>query len=291
MSRTFFLAALFLLGSGYVEEIEQHRQQIDRKFADPLTSPLAVFAIWRLDQDEMLIGRAAGSDVMLEDDSVELRHARIVPKEDESGQAAFEVYGMQGKVLSFPRSEDMDGQIWRVNQKLRIGRFLLVLQIHPAGPVVRAIDLESQAVKDFHGLAYFPVDPAFRIQGRIEPQTPLTAIRMIDTQGWQRPAWVYGQLHFEIGRQAQQLSLIVFDEHPAPGSNFMLIFRDATSGHQSYPACRYLYVPFREEGSVEVDFNRASNPFCAYADGFACPLPLPGNTLEVAIQAGEKSYH
>jgi uncharacterized protein len=37
-----------------------------------------------------------------------------------------------------------------------------------------------------------------------------------------------------------------------------------------------------------LDFNRATNPPCAYTDLATCPLPPPENRLPVPIEAGEK---
>lgn len=42
------------------------------------------------------------------------------------------------------------------------------------------------------------------------------------------------------------------------------------------------------EGRTTVDFNRSLLPPCAFADHFVCPFPPPGNTLGVAIAAGER---
>jgi uncharacterized protein (DUF1684 family) len=37
-----------------------------------------------------------------------------------------------------------------------------------------------------------------------------------------------------------------------------------------------------------VDFNRATNLWCAYTDFATCPLPPAENRLPIAIEAGEK---
>jgi len=67
------------------------------------------------------------------------------------------------------------------------------------------------------------------------------------------------------------------------------IFTDLTSGVTTYPACRFLTVVGpRENGRVDLDFNRATNPACAYTDFATCPLPPPGNHLSVRVEAGEK---
>ncbi len=37
-----------------------------------------------------------------------------------------------------------------------------------------------------------------------------------------------------------------------------------------------------------LDFNFAYSPYCAYADGYSCPLPPAENWLPVRIEAGER---
>ena len=39
-----------------------------------------------------------------------------------------------------------------------------------------------------------------------------------------------------------------------------------------------------------VDFNYAYNPYCAYNEGWSCPLTPAENRLTVDIRAGEMSY-
>ena len=52
-----------------------------------------------------------------------------------------------------------------------------------------------------------------------------------------------------------------------------------------------LYVPRPgADGRVQVDFNRAYNPPCAFTAFATCPLPPPENRLDLAITAGEKAY-
>ena len=70
-------------------------------------------------------------------------------------------------------------------------------------------------------------------------------------------------------------------------------FRDATSGPESYGAGRYMdsHRPgFRQlpNGKLEVDFNYAYNPYCAYNHKYRCPIPPQENSLNVSILAGEK---
>ncbi len=68
------------------------------------------------------------------------------------------------------------------------------------------------------------------------------------------------------------------------------VFRDLTSGKDTYSAARFLEAEAPEDGAVVLDFNQAYNPPCAYNPYTTCPLPSPENRLRVAIPAGEKIY-
>jgi uncharacterized protein (DUF1684 family) len=85
------------------------------------------------------------------------------------------------------------------------------------------------------------------------------------------------------------------------GGGLFLPFRDATSGHETYGAGRYLFDTVKNTdglslelapGSDEVviDFNYAYNPSCVYDDCWACPLAPRENWLQVSIRAGEMAY-
>jgi uncharacterized protein (DUF1684 family) len=68
-----------------------------------------------------------------------------------------------------------------------------------------------------------------------------------------------------------------------------LVFADATTGTTTYGAGRQLYAPPPSpDGSVVLDFNRTTNLPCAYTDFTTCPVPLPQNRMQVAIEAGEQ---
>jgi uncharacterized protein (DUF1684 family) len=66
------------------------------------------------------------------------------------------------------------------------------------------------------------------------------------------------------------------------------VFADSTSGAGSY-RFRFLRPAAPDaDGRTTVDFNRALLPPCAFADHFVCPFPPPGNTLDIAVEAGER---
>jgi hypothetical protein len=68
------------------------------------------------------------------------------------------------------------------------------------------------------------------------------------------------------------------------------IFKDLTSGSETYPAGRFLYAALPRGGTVALDFNRAHNPPCAFTPFATCPLPPPQNHVKVRIAAGALNY-
>ena len=65
-------------------------------------------------------------------------------------------------------------------------------------------------------------------------------------------------------------------------------FIDATSGHETYGAGRYLDLEAEPDGTYSLDFNLAYHPYCVYAPTYSCPLTPAENRLPVRIEAGER---
>jgi uncharacterized protein (DUF1684 family) len=78
------------------------------------------------------------------------------------------------------------------------------------------------------------------------------------------------------------------------GGGLFVPVKDATAGHETYGAGRYLLDTVKgadlgstPSGALVVDLNFAYNPSCAYDPAWVCPLAPPGNTLAVPVRAGE----
>ena len=71
-----------------------------------------------------------------------------------------------------------------------------------------------------------------------------------------------------------------------------MLFRstDLTSGQSSDSEGRYVDLEPLHHGRFQLDFNYAYNPYCAYNPNWNCPVPPVENRLDVAIEAGEKSF-
>ncbi len=154
---------------------------------------------------------------------------------------------------------------------------------HPQSPLTPA----QQA--SFGGLAYYPRDDAFVIRAPLETEgVDLDEdIVMPTTTGGEQTYRRAGVVRFEVEGAPAQVTL-----YASPGSpELFLPFRDATSGDETYGAGRYLEVePPSLDGNVEIDFNYAYNPYCAYNALWSCPIPPGENWLSVPIRAGERSF-
>jgi uncharacterized protein len=141
----------------------------------------------------------------------------------------------------------------------------------------------------FTGLPYFDYDPALRLLAAVEPAERVR--REIATSGEQPYSFTrFAKARFELDG-ARELDLYWLDGY---GGGIFLSFADATSGHETYGACRYLLDTVKgadlgeEDGRLVLDFNFAYNPSCAYDPRWVCPLAPPGNRLPVAVRGGER---
>jgi uncharacterized protein (DUF1684 family) len=135
----------------------------------------------------------------------------------------------------------------------------------------------------FTGLSYYEPDAAFDLVVTVEPVSSADSEIVIETTtGDTRRYRRYGRFRFNVGGQDTELTI-----YEAPYGYF-LPFVDASAGVETYAAGRYLEPDELEDGTFHIDFNLAYNPYCAYNEGWSCPITPTENRLNVAIRAGEK---
>lgn len=139
----------------------------------------------------------------------------------------------------------------------------------------------------FNGLSYFPADPAYRVTARLEPfadKTQKLVVRMSD--GSEEVYDKFAHAVFNLNGETCRLLIVRVQD------TYSILFRDATSGQETYGGGRYLEINPAQltDSQVLLDFNTAYNPYCAYNPTYACPLPPAENKLTTAVKAGER-YH
>jgi hypothetical protein len=169
-----------------------------------------------------------------------------------------------------------------------VGRVRISLFEKDGRLAIRARDSESPRRSAFTGLAYFPVDPAYRVEGSYEPYGAPREVDVPSSRGPARKALAPGVVRFALAGRVYQLEPTV--ESPEDETLFF-VFSDATAPKETYGGGRFLRTkrPKAGESKVVLDFNLAENPPCSLTPFASCPLALPKNTLPIRVEAGEKA--
>lgn len=145
--------------------------------------------------------------------------------------------------------------------------------------------LTAEQKRHFTGFSYFPEDPALVLEVMIEEFDPRLPVKMQTSTGEIQLYERYGKFSFIVDGQKVELTLYANLE-----GGYFLPFVDALAGCETYGAGRYVEPQPLEGDRFLVDFNLAYNPYCAYNDGWSCPLTPAENHLNVPIRAGEKQF-
>ena len=144
-------------------------------------------------------------------------------------------------------------------------------------------------------ISFFPADRSYCVWAAFTP-TPGGKTFLVPTHsGKQKPFRDYGTLAFSIHDTAYTLHLYQSVDlvGGAAGNAYLFLpFNDFTNYESTYGGGRYidLSVSDIKDNGVVLDFNKCYNPYCAYADGFSCPIPPSENYLKKYIVAGEKVF-
>ena len=159
--------------------------------------------------------------------------------------------------------------------------------VHESGKrlSLRVWDPNGKQVREFAGFAWFPVDANYRVVARFIPDAKPTNIPVINTYGDADVLPSEGVVEFTLNGETVRLR--PFTTRP---KRFYFVFRDGSSGHETYDTARFLYSDLLDDGTTVLDFNQAYNPPCAFNKYTTCPLPIKENRLAVKILAGEKDY-
>lgn len=167
---------------------------------------------------------------------------------------------------------------------VRVGSYTLVAD-GPAGREVLTVFASRHSAKS---PVYYDLSAELRFSGPLLPPERHGTVRVLGVDGIEVEAAEAGSVQVPFGGTVVRLRVLRI---PSPGgeeSELEIYFRDATNGHSTYPAGRFVSLSPAAGGRYRLDFNRARNPFCAYSSAYPCPAPWRGNTIPIAIDAGER---
>jgi uncharacterized protein (DUF1684 family) len=250
------------------------------------TGWLTPIALYWLKQGENSFGRASTQAFVVDDAALAPDTGAFVLKD---GRVRYVAHG--SKAMSYlgkpVTSLDLKSDADEKPTELVAGKLHFML-IERAGHLgIRVRDSVSPNRLQFKGLEYFPVRADWHIQARFEPYVPERRIPIVNILGMTEEMSSPGAIVFEHEGRTWRLDAIL----EAPGDRELFVmFSDATSGKQTYGGGRFLYVGLPDADRIEVDFNEAFNPPCAFTDFATCPLPPPQNRLALEVDAGELKY-
>lgn len=183
-------------------------------------------------------------------------------------------------VVEQPVQHDMAGQ----PDKVTLDALTLIVIKRGERVGIRFFDNNSPRRQDFTDLNWYPIDPAYRLTARFVAYEPAKQITYGNVLGDQVEEPSPGYIAFSVNGVDCQLDAL------PRGNKLFFNFRDATNGETTYGAGRFLVTDGPQDGIVTVDFNQATNPYCAYTDYATCPLPPAQNRLPVPISAGEQKF-
>jgi uncharacterized protein (DUF1684 family) len=245
---------------------------------------LTVAGLHFLEQGDNRIGSDPANDIVLAFPDVP-RHVGVIRVDGTSVR----IRAAEGRALQINDSARSESELHGAFDKqptdtVQFGRVSFF--VHYSGPrlALRVRDQDRALRTQFRGLRWYDPDPSYRTEGAFHPYEAPRVVQIPNILGDIEPFNAIGTVTFELRGVQHTME--------AWGSlkSLWFVFRDQTSGRDTYPSARFLYTPPVDGNRVVIDFNYAQNPPCAYNPYTTCPLPPAQNRLSVGIEAGEKVY-
>jgi hypothetical protein len=153
--------------------------------------------------------------------------------------------------------------------------------------------LKDKDRKHFEGLGFFKFDAAYVVNAKFKKSPNENPFEM-KTSTERRPMYIkYGELSFELKGKHYKLNIyqnLELIEKEGYEDYLFLPFLDETNGLESYGGGRYIDARIPSGDTMEIDFNKAYNPYCAYNDKYSCPIVPRENYMKTKIEAGVKAF-
>jgi len=149
--------------------------------------------------------------------------------------------------------------------------------------------------KDLKSLHFYEPKESYRVTADFERTPDAEEFDMATVSGVKRVYVKYGTASFTIEGETLQLAIyksLRLARMPQYRDHLFMPFNDETNGNETYGGGRYLDLKIGDikDGKIVLDFNKVYNPYCAYSEGYNCPIPPRENNLNFPIKAGEMQF-
>jgi uncharacterized protein (DUF1684 family) len=238
--------------ASYQKEIESWRVQRETNLKKD-GSWLTVAGLYWLREGESTVGADPENDFVLPEGTAP---AFVGAFTYENGKVTFRASDGITVVQKGKEEKAVSAVALEPGEKNAVALGKLSMWVHASGPrlAIRLRDLDSPIRKEFTGLQWFPVEPAYRVTAKFTPHSKPKDVEILnmlgDIERYQSP----GVVDFELQGQAIRMEPVSDSD-----AGLWFIFKDQTSGKETYPSARFLRTDNPKDGSVVVDFNKAYN--------------------------------
>src|SRR5262245_61875130 len=190
---------------------------------------------------------------------------------------------LKDRALTAPIGLNDDGQ--PSADELVAGSVRLVIHLSGDKRSLRVRDPSGEQARSFAGFKWFPIDEQYRVVGRFIKDAQRSKRQVVNTLGDLDTYTTEGVIEFTL--LGKKMSVRPFTTRP---KRFYMVFKDESSGKETYDTARFLYSDLADDGTTVLDFNEAYNPPCSFNPYTTCPIPLKENSLPIKILAGERAY-
>jgi len=142
------------------------------------------------------------------------------------------------------------------------------------------------------GHQFFDINPNLLIEADFKVYDNAEQIELKTSTSRLAEYNVYGKASFVLDGKNLELNVyqsIRMLSDPVYKNYLFIPYTDLTSGEDTYGGGRYIDVLIPSDPSkIMIDFNKSYQPYCAYSDGYSCPIPPAENFLDVKIEGGVK---
>lgn len=271
-----------MIDTSYIEQILRLRAARDQRMRDNPQSWLALIGLFHLEEGENPFGADDSNKVTLEKckqaccGSFHLENGNISLLPSLNSNITINDLKPESRYLRTDRDEKPD--------MIQVDSLTMMVLLRGQDYYLRVWDAESQEVRSFSGLKYFPVNPDYQISAKLIIYETPKGIKIQDVIGTVYDGRLFGEAHFTLNGFTCTLVAQEDDDE------LIFSFTDKTREDLTYPGGRFITVKKPKNDQVILDFNLALNWPCAYTAFATCPLPPAENRLPVRIEAGEMRY-
>lgn len=149
--------------------------------------------------------------------------------------------------------------------------------------------------KDTGDLRFYPVSKEYQVWAKLQLTPEAKTFDMQTHSGKNQLYKQYAIATFSLkGKKYklgiyQSLSLLSKEGHK---NHLFLPFNDLTNNETTFGGGRYIDFSTEDikDRMLLIDFNKCYNPYCAFKEGYSCPIPPSENRLKLRIEAGEQLF-